>query len=62
MICTQKIGRPAFGSILDAMMLLVVLEAVEVVSAVTPARTTYNGCAICPLDEDVQLLWEAVGG
>lgn len=43
-------------------MLLVVLEAVEVVAAVTPGRTTYNGCAICPLDEDVQLLWEAVGG
>lgn len=43
-------------------MLLLALEAVEVVAAVTIARTTYNGCAVCPLDEGVQLVQKAVGG
>ena len=44
------------------MILLLVLEAVEtVVAGATTARTTYNGCAVCPLDESVQLV-RGVGG
>ena len=34
------------------MMLQLVLEAVGVSVTLTPARTTFNGCAGCTLDED----------
>lgn len=40
----------------DARMLLLILEAVEVVVTLTTGKIISNRCAVCTLDEGVQLM------